>query len=104
MRPGLRFVGLLLLLSSGAWPQAEPGVDQKKVDEAIARGIEFLKPAPLPSIEVKPDFHFEELVLWTYIQAGVPYDDPRFQALWKKVVSCPLEKVYNVALLAMILE
>jgi hypothetical protein len=97
MRPILLVLGVLL-------PQAEAGVDQKKVDDAIARGIEFLKPATIPAIEGRADLLSEELVLWTFVHAGVPYDDPRFQALWKTVVSRPLERTYDVALLAMILE
>jgi hypothetical protein len=104
MRPGLCVVVLLLPLSTGAWPQAEPGVDQKRVDEAIAKGIEFLKPADVPAIEERPDLLSEELILWTFLHAGVPLDDPRLKALWKKVVSRPLERTYDVALLAMILE
>jgi hypothetical protein len=104
MRPGLRIVGMLLLFSTGAWPQAEPGVDQKKVDEAIARGVEFLKAADVRPLDDRTDLLPDELVLWTFLHAGVPYDDPRFQALWKKVVSRPLERTYDVALLAMILE
>jgi hypothetical protein len=102
--PGRLVLGMLLLAAAGAWSQAEPGVDQKKVDEAIAKGVEFLKPSDIPAIELRPDLITEELVLWTFVHAGVPYDDPRFLALWKKVVSRPLERTYDVALLAMILE
>src|SRR5262245_5386978 len=101
MRAALLIVGILPLLSSGPWPQSEAGVDQKKIDEAIAQGVEFLKPARIPGIESRPDLYSDELVLWTFLHAGVPYDDPRFQELWRKVVSRPLEHVYNVALLAM---
>jgi len=104
MRPGLLFVGVFLFSSNRAWPQGDPGVDQTRVDEAIAKGVEFLKTAAIPGIELRPDLLSEELVLWTFVHAGVPYDDPKFEALWKKVVSHPLERTYDVALLAMILE
>ena len=104
MRLGWCFGTVLLLFPTAALPQADPGVDQKKVDEAIARGVQFLKPADIPAIEARPDLFSDELVLWTFIHAGVPSDDARFQALWKKVVSRPLERTYDVALLAMILE
>jgi hypothetical protein len=97
MRPVLLVLGLLST-------QGEPGVDQRKIDQAIAKGIEFLKPADIPAIEGRADLLSEELVLWTFVHAGVPYDDPRFLALWKKVVLRPLERTYDVALVAMILE
>src|SRR5204862_749466 len=81
-----------------------PGVDQGKIDDAIARGVAFPKAAEVPGIELRPELRSEELVLWTLVHAGVPYEDPLFRTLWKKVVSHPLERTYDVALLAMILE
>src|SRR5437763_1078903 len=104
MRPGMVWGALLLGLSSGGWAQDDAAVDQKRVNEAIARAIQFLKPAELPAIEARPDLPTDELVLWTFLHAGVPADDARFQALWKKVVTRPLERTYEVSLLAMILE
>lgn len=62
------------------------GVDEVKVDQAIKKGIEFLRTAK------SPDFHdgyrnSDVLILWTFIHARVPESDPRFNMLgrdWKK--------------------
>jgi hypothetical protein len=102
---------LALFLSTAALSQDkkdEPpppvaGVDEIKVQLAIQKGIEFLKTAK------SPDFHnayknSDVLILWTFIHAGVPQEDPRFQALFNGVLNEPLEKTYKVALLAMCLE
>jgi len=46
----------------------------------------------------------DELILWTFVHAGVRESDPDFQKYFKKMVDGPLEKTYKVALQAMILE
>jgi len=90
---------LFFALASAASPQA---VDEAKVDQAIKKGVEFLRTA-------KTDFHkapwnSDELILWTFIHAGVPQDDPKFKSLLDAVMGRPLERTYRVALLAMCLE
>jgi hypothetical protein len=91
---------LSLTLVSAARAQA---VDEAKVDQAIKKGVEFLRTAK------SPDFHngyhnSDVLILWTFIHAGVPQDDPKFKQLLDSVVAEPLEKTYKVSLLAMCLE
>jgi len=91
---------LILALAGRADAQA---VDEAKVDNAIKKGVEFLRTAK------SPDFHngyhnSDVLILWTFIHAGVPQDDPKFKQLFDSVHAEPLEKTYKVALLAMCLE
>jgi hypothetical protein len=97
------------------------GVDQKAIDKAIDKGVEFLKakvndpkwdqpfqrPANWPpNIPTPPPPNRQnyELVLWTFLHAGVAEKDPAFQKLLKAVVEDPLWHTYNVGLLAMILQ
>lgn len=100
---------------------AQDKVDQKAIDQAIDKGIDFLKakvndskwdqpfqrpanwppniPTPPP-----PNRQSYELVLWTFLHAQVPAKDPAFQKLLKACVEDPMWQTYNVALLAMILQ
>lgn len=98
--PAGRVLLILLALASTARAQA---VDEAKVDQAIKKGVEFLRTAK------SFDFHngyrnSDELILWTFIHAGVPQDDPKFKQLLESALSQPLDKTYKVALLAMCLE
>ncbi|HVR83916.1 MAG TPA: hypothetical protein VMU54_06355 [Planctomycetota bacterium] len=78
-----------------------PVIDPARVDQAIQRGIEWLRKAPYPS-----DYWMSanELILWTYVHAGVPETDPDFQKRLKEMLSGPLDRTYRVVLQAMILE
>jgi hypothetical protein len=78
-------------------------VDPVKVDAAIKRGVEFLKSAPSPGSH-RDIRNSDELILYTLINAGVPESDPAVQGYLKKVLEAPLERTYNVALMAMALE
>ena len=96
--PGV--LALTFAVASAALAQA---VDEAKVDQAIKKGVEFLRTAK------SPDFHngyknSDVLILWTFIHAGVPHEDPKFKTLLDGVLSEPLEKTYKVALTAMCLE
>jgi hypothetical protein len=98
------FRWLLVLTAATALdsPQ-EPGKEKGKpertvVDEAIDKGISRLRTA------IDPSSDRAELVLWTFIHAGVRENDPDFQKLLKTVLNRKLEKTYSVALQAMILE
>ncbi len=84
-------------------PPPAPAVDEIKVDAAIRKGITYLRSAPSPASHagIKDS---DELILWTYVHAGVSQSDPDFQKLWTKMLAGPLEKTYKVALQAMILE
>ncbi|MFN3485032.1 MAG: hypothetical protein ACK44W_06070, partial [Planctomycetota bacterium] len=79
-----------------------PAVDQKNVDEAIRRGLEYLKTSDSPS--GAQSSHSNELKLLTFIHGGLSEDDPALQALLKQCLEAPLERTYNVSLLAMCLE
>jgi hypothetical protein len=73
----------------------------KTLDDAVRGGIGWLRAkAAAFGAEGKSD----ELLLWTYIHGGVPESDPEFQALLKSLLEKPLERTYNVALTAMVLE
>src|SRR6187402_3435730 len=103
----IRAALLSLALSSAAAAASTPlgagqAVDEAKVDQAIKKGVEFLRTAK------SPDFHngyknSDVLILWTFIHAGVPQDDPKFKSLLDSVLSEPLDKTYKVSLLAMCL-
>jgi hypothetical protein len=85
-------------------PEPVAGVDEVKVQQAIERGIKFLKAS-----NKSPDFHngyknSDVLLLWTFIHAGVPESDPMFKRLFDGCMSEALEKTYKVSLLAMCLE
>jgi len=92
------FLSLALTASAGA-----QAVDEAKVDEAIKKGIEFLRTAKSPNTHSAVR-NSDELILWTFIHAGVPQDDPKFKQLLESVLSQPLDKTYKTALLAMCLE
>jgi hypothetical protein len=78
-----------------------PVVDQARVDEAIRRGTAWLRTPPYPA-----DYPWSanELILWTWVHAGVPETDLDFQKRLKQMLDGPLDKTYRVALQAMILE
>jgi hypothetical protein len=97
-------IGAILFLASLAQDPPPPSpVDEVKVDQAIKKGIAWLRKAPSPATHagIKDS---DELILWTYVHAGVPESDPDFQKYFKKMLAGPLEKTYKVALQAMILE
>jgi len=102
MRTGL----FILACASAAAAQTAPGVDDRKVREAIDRGIAWLKLAPSPGHGENGSLarNSDELILLTLIHAGVPQDDPRFRELLERILIKPLERTYNVALQAVCLE
>jgi len=77
-------------------------VNQVKVEQAIARGIAFLKTSDSPDSAIGGDS--DELKLLTFIHGGVPDNDAAFTALLAKCLERKLEKTYKVSLLAMCLE
>jgi hypothetical protein len=86
-----------------------PQVDQKKVDAAIKKGVQYLvaQVGKMPlSFEKEPTrtCHSDELVLWTLIHAGVPESTAPFKFLFKNVTGGEFRRTYEVALQAMILE
>jgi hypothetical protein len=97
---GHLFVALLALQG--------PAVDQKNIDAAVARGVEWLKTAGSPAFARETDgWHVpdsDELVLWTFVHAGVSESDPKFRGYFDKMLQAPLGRTYKAALQAMILE
>ncbi|HZE96428.1 MAG TPA: zf-HC2 domain-containing protein [Planctomycetota bacterium] len=80
---------------------AEVVAKPKTLDEAVRSGMAYLRAkASVFARESKND----ELLLWTYLQAGVQESDPEVQAALKLILEKKLEKTYNVALMAMLLE
>ena len=77
-------------------------VNQVKVEQAIARGIAFLKTSDSPDSSIGADS--DELKLLTFVHGGVPDNDAAFTALLSKCMERPLDKTYRVSVLAMCLE
>src|SRR6185295_600006 len=77
-------------------------VNQVKVEQAIARGIAFLKTSDSPDSAIGGDS--DELKLLTFVHGGVPETDAAFQDLLKKCLDRKMEKTYRVSVLAMCLE
>jgi hypothetical protein len=99
----VRHAGTLVLslaISATAYAQ---GVDQKRIDEAIAKGITYLKSSESSGWDQHIN-NCDELILLTYIHADVPENDPKFQMYFKRAIEAPMERTYKVALLAMCLE
>ena len=98
---------VLVLLTLAALPlQAQEAKKNDKatkpertlVDAAIDKGIVNLRST------IDPSSDRVELILWTFLHAGIRENDPDFQKMLKVVLDRKLEKTYNVALQAMILE
>jgi hypothetical protein len=89
-------------------PQAAPPPDQKRVDEAIRKGVEFLKGSGSPSAYGAADpWHVpdsDELILLTLVVGGCSEKDPVVQKYLKKSLEGPLHKTYKVATQAVALE
>ncbi len=96
--------GKLLQAKPGQNVKAEghPKVDQRKVDQAIANGITFLRGTNLAGLRGGTDDL--ELVLYTLIHGGVSERDPEVQSMLKAMLALEPQKTYNTALRAMILE
>src|SRR6185295_10543905 len=77
------------------------GQEQSKIDQAIHRGIEYLKTAGSPGHEHSKATHSDELILYTFVVAGVPETNPRFKALLERVLTDEPHQTYKVALQAM---
>ena len=83
------------------------GVEMSKVDAAIAKGVEFLKnKGDYPGHGVPGDrsCRSEELVLLTLIAAGQSVSDGKVSGLLKTMLDTPIERTYNSALQAMVLD
>lgn len=92
---------VVCLLVAGSAAAAQ---DQAKIDQAIRRGIEYLKTAGSPGHEHSKAAHSDELILYTFIVADVPPSNPKFKALLDRVLTDEPHQTYKVALQAMALE
>ena len=105
----MTIAALALLCASPSWAQdakkkpVAAGVDQTKVDAAIKKGIACLK-GHLDDLGKVTANRYHELVLWTFQHAGVSETEPEYQKLLKMVTDTELERTYNVAVQAMVLE
>ncbi len=91
---------LFLLLAA----QSAPGVDDQKVQEAIQKGVAWLRTAPSHGSEKIKVRNADELILLTLLHAGAGPDDAKVKQLLKQVLSGPLDRTYSVALQAVCLE
>jgi len=80
-----------------------PGVDPRRVDDAIQKGMEFLKKAPSPSAH-KGLPNSDELILLAWVHGGLPQTDPAFREPFERMLQSKMTHTYKVALQAMILE
>ena len=93
----------LAVLALGAARAEAQGLDQKRIDEAIQKGVTFLRTSDSPGWDAHIN-NCDELILLTLIHAEVPEKDPKVQELLTRVLAAPMERTYKVALLAMCLE
>lgn len=90
---------------------AHPKVDQKRVDEAIVKGCEYLlnlSPRMPSGTHTYPGIRgtklrYDELVLLTLLESGWDRKDPRIQGLIGRVAANPNDLTYHVSLKAMCL-
>jgi len=82
-------------------------VDPAKVDAAIRKGVAYLKGqvgAVKPFEHMGGAMHSGELVLWTFLHAGLAESDREFDGLLRDMMARPMLSTYCVSLQAMILE
>ena len=105
-------LGFVLLIGSVAAAQdrkkegpapGHPGVDSKRVDEAIRRGVEFLRVGSSPA-GPKNIPNSDELLLLTMVHADVPPTEARFREMFERMLQSKFTHTYKVALQAMVLE
>ena len=83
-----------------------PGVDQKKVDEAIDKGAEWLLKREYKewAFGQHGPMRHHDLVLYTLLHAGVDRENAVFKKLLKEVLETDLTRTYLVSLHAMFLQ
>jgi hypothetical protein len=97
-----RILILSLVLGTTAFAQDPNAVSPRDIEKAIRKGTDFLKAAPFVADRTHPCAN--DLILLTLIHAEVSESNPVFQQYLKNCLEAPLEKTYNVGLLAMCLE
>ncbi len=102
-------LGLVVVAQPPAPAPGPAAPPQARVDEAIDKGLEFLKrmsrDGRIPATDtVNGRFSWHELVFYTMLSGGVPEDDPEMQKLLKAFLEADLRTTYCVALQAMALQ
>ena len=92
----------LLVAGSSALAQDKGAPSQKAIDDAVRRGVEYLKTAPSPGGHLKT--HCDELILLTLIHADVPEKNEVYKKYLDATLAAPLAHTYKVAMHAMCLE
>ncbi|MBV8881914.1 MAG: hypothetical protein JO332_18290 [Planctomycetaceae bacterium] len=105
MRVFFTFLGMLAFALPAPAQDSKgfDSVDQKRVAEAIAAGVDYLKKTPSPGTH-HDMANTDELVLLTLIEARVPDNDPVVQKLLSGILGASLDRTYKVVLQAMVLE
>jgi hypothetical protein len=89
------------IVRSPAPRPVELGADAKA---AVAKAVEYLCRAKLPSASHQTPAPSEDLVLWALLHAGVPHDDPMVVKLLKTTLAAKLQRTYTVSVHAMALQ
>src|SRR5262245_6003411 len=92
----------LVLILALAAPQQNKGVDQAKVDAAVAKGVAYLKTQT--GGLGRGGNQMSELILLAMAHGGVPPTDPSFAPALAQVVESELASTYRVSIQAMLLE
>ena len=90
------FLSVLLAAQNAAAPS------QKDIDDAVKKGVEYLKTAQSTGGFLKGNCH--DLILLTLLHAGMSDKNPVFKKLLDEALAGQLEHTYKVALHAMVLE
>src|SRR5260221_14065880 len=70
---------------------------QAKIDDAIHRGVAYLKSAE-SVVAWEAMGNSDELILWTLVHADVSPRDEIYRAMLELILSGPLQRTYKVAL------
>ncbi|HEX7898827.1 MAG TPA: hypothetical protein VF950_13770 [Planctomycetota bacterium] len=81
----------------------QDGVNEVKVQLAIQKGIEYLRGAGSPDFKGAYGSS-DELLLLTFLHAGVAADDPKVKEFFRGMVAAPMKRTYKASLQAMCLE
>lgn len=85
-------------------PPVTPPSLSPEAKAAVARAVGYLRQSKLPAASHNPPAPSEDLVLWAFLNAGVPKGDPLFQKLLKGALEAKLQRTYTVSLHAMMLQ
>jgi hypothetical protein len=99
---GIAWILLLGLVMAFRPPPAPPQGDPAKVDAAIKSGLDVLRNRLIKQTSAAP--RERELILLTFVHAGVRKGDPVYDQLLRDVLEDPLLSTYRVSLQAMALE